>query len=140
MAKRPGRKPSLLDHCRNWVAECEAAGHRVLVPAIAYYEVLRELEMRKAATQILRLKAYCLHPSRLIPLTTAQLELAATLWGESRRDGFPTAVSAALDGDVILAAQALSLGLAAANYVVATTNPSHLSRFVRCGLRTEIAP
>ena len=54
VAKRPGRKRSLLDQCREWIAECEAAEHTVLVPAIAYYEVLRELELRRAVSQIAR--------------------------------------------------------------------------------------
>jgi len=140
VAKRPGRKPSLLDACREWVAECEAAGHTVLVPAIAYYEVLRELELRRAVSQIVRLQAYCLQPSRFLPLTTAHLEEAARLWGEARRAGRPTAALQALDGDVILAAQVLSLGLLPSNYLVATTNVGHLSQFLPCDLWTHILP
>jgi hypothetical protein len=140
VAKRPGRKPSLLDQCREWIAECEAAGHTVLVPAIAYYEVLRELELRRAMSQIARLKAYCLQPSRFIPLTTAHLELAARLWGEARRAGTPTASLQALDGDVILAAQTLSFGLSTTDYIVATSNPGHLSQFLPCDLWTNITP
>ena len=50
---------------------------------------------------------------------------AAELWAESRRLGRPTADPKELDGDVILAAQAL-----AADAVVATENVGHLSRFV----------
>jgi hypothetical protein len=83
VAKRPGKRFSLLDQCREWVNACEAVGHTVLVPAIAYYEVLRELELRRATSQILRLRTYCLDPRRFMPLTTAHLELAARLWGGS---------------------------------------------------------
>ena len=130
VAKRPGKSPTLSDRCHQWVDECEAAGHAILIPAIAYYEALRELEQRQATAQIRRLRQYCLRPSRFIPLTTAHLETAAGLWGQARRGGKPTASDDALDGDVLLAAQALSLGLATSDYLVATTNVGHLSRFV----------
>jgi hypothetical protein len=43
-------------------------------------------------------------------------------------------------GRIILAAQALSLGVAAPGLIVATTNPAHLSRLVPCDLWTNIAP
>jgi len=139
-AKRPGNKPSLSDRCRQWLNDCETAGHTLLVPAIAYYEAWRELEQREAASQIARLRAFCLLPSRFIPLTTAHLESAARLWGAARRAGLPTASLQALDGDVILAAQALSLGLSPPDYIIATTNVGHLSRFVPCDEWTNIMP
>lgn len=138
--KRPGKTPTLLDQCRQWIDDCEATGHQVLVPAICYYEALRELEMRQAVDQIARLKRFCLQPQRFMTLTTDQLETAAQLWGEARRTGYPTADPQALDCDVILAAQALSLGIAAPALVVATTNPGHLSRYVPCDLWTNIVP
>jgi len=140
VAKRPGRQPSLSDRCHQWVNDCEDAGHTILVPAICYYEALRELEQRQATSQIERLKDFCLLPTRFMPLTTTQLETAAELWGRSRRGGRPTASDDALDADVILAAQALSLGLPAADFIVATTNVSHLSRFVPCDEWTNIKP
>src|SRR4051794_8339165 len=136
VAKRPGTVPTLLDQCRQWIGTCEAAGHRVLVPAIAYYEALRELEMRQATQQVARLQAFCLQPRRFIPLTTQHLEPAPRLWGQQRRPGQPTADPKALDGDVILAAQALSLGVSAPDLIVATTNPGHLSALVPCDLWT----
>jgi len=140
VAKRPGIVPTLLDQCREWIGTCETAGHRILVPAIAYYEALRELELRQATRQIARLQAFCLQPRRFIPLTTQHLETAARLWGQQRRAGRPTADPQALDGDVILAAQALSLGIAAPALIVATTNPAHLSSLVPCDLWTNIPP
>jgi hypothetical protein len=66
---------------------------------------------------------------RYMPLTTAHLRAAAQLWADIRNQGLPTADRHALDIDVLLAAQALSLGLPASDYVIATTNVSHLSRF-----------
>jgi hypothetical protein len=63
--------------------------------------------------RLAHLLSFCLQPKRFIPLTTAHLETAAQLWGQSRRSGLPTADPLALDGDGILVAQALSLGVAA---------------------------
>lgn len=140
VGKHPGKALTLLDQCRQWIDACEAAGHHVLVPAICYYEALRELEMRQATSQIARLKRFCLQPQRFMTLTTDHLEMAAQLWGQARRTGQPTADPQALDCDVILAAQALSLGIAAPMLIVATTNPGHLSRYVPCDLWTNITP
>lgn len=140
VSKRPGNKPpTLSDQCRQWINDCESVGHRILIPAISYYEVLRELEQRQAVSQIIRLKTFCLQPKRFIPLTTMPLETAARLWGQSRRTGQPTADPQALDGDVILAAQVLSLG-DASGLIVATTNPAHISRYVAADLWTNIPP
>jgi predicted nucleic acid-binding protein len=141
VSKHLGMKtPALSDQCRLWIDECEVAGHRVLVPAISYYEVLRELELRQASSQIARLRAFCLQPRRFLPLTTAHLEAAARLWGQARRAGQPTADPHALDADVILAAQALSLEINALEVVVATTNPLHLSRYITAELWMNIQP
>lgn len=141
VSKRPGNKPpTLSDQCRQWVNDCESAGHRVLIPAISYYEVLRELEQREAVRQIVRLKEFCLRPHRFLPLTRVHLETAAQLWGQSRRSGQPTADPQALDGDVILAAQALSLSVTSPELIVATTNPAHISRYVKADLWTNVHP
>ena len=56
----------MLDDCRQWLDDCETARHTLLVPAVAYYEALRELEVREASIQIQRLKAYCLHPDTVL--------------------------------------------------------------------------
>jgi len=129
-AKKPEDQLTLLDQCRRWVTDCEVAGHRIVVPAIAYYEVLRELELVRAKQQIERLQDYCLRSHRFIPITTSHLEVAAKLWAQVRKSGLPTADRHALDGDVILAAQALSLDQPSTEFVIATTNPGHISRFV----------
>jgi predicted nucleic acid-binding protein len=140
VCKRPGRTPTELDRCFQWIEECEDVGHSVLIPAIAYYEVLREIERRKADFQRDRLKAFCLQPHRFVPCTTEHLEEAARLWGEARRSGYPTADPQALDCDVILAAQARSLGMPSSDYVIATSNVGHLTQFVPANLWTNIDP
>lgn len=139
-AKRPGNIPSLSDQCHQWVDDCENAGHTILVPAICNYEALRELEQRQAESQMERLKDFCLLSTRFMPLTTRHLEMAAQLWGQARRGGRSTASYDALDADVILAAQALSLGLPTVDFIVATTNVRHLSWFVPCDEWTNIKP
>ena len=111
-----------------------------MIPAICYYEALRELERRQAANQIARLRAFCLQPRRFIPLTTEHLETAAQFWGQARRGGYTTADPHALDCDAILAAQALSLDSKVLTLIVATTNPAHLSRYVAADLWTNIPP
>jgi hypothetical protein len=55
---------------------------------------------------------------------------AAEFWAQARQQGQPTTVDAALDGDVILAAQAFLLSQQGDPIVIATTNVGHLSRFV----------
>ncbi len=119
--------------------KCIAAGNSVRVPAIIYYETLRELERLKAASQIQRLKAFCFSDTeRFMVLETIHLREAARLWAQSRNAGLPNADPQALDADVILAAQALSLGIAEPGLIVATTNPAHISRYVAADLWTNI--
>lgn len=136
-----GVTPTRLDVCQQWIKDCIAGGNSIVAPAISYYETLRELERLGAVSQIARLRAFC-HavPFRYISLADAHLDLASQLWGRARNAGTPTSGVEALDGDVILAAQALSLGLSSTGYIVATTNVKHLSRFVPCDEWTNIVP
>jgi predicted nucleic acid-binding protein len=132
---------SLLDTCQEWVKECVAAGHTVLVPAICYYEVLRELERLGANVQITRLRAFCRAESgRFWSITDAHIDAAARLWAQARNAGTPTASTASLDCDVLLAAQALDAATYFTDCVIATTNPAHLTQFTRAELWTNITP
>ena len=65
---------------------------------------------------------------------------AAQLRADSRRRGLPTGTERQLDVDVILAAQARALEQAGDRVIVATMNPSHLSRFVDSHPWQEIEP
>jgi hypothetical protein len=54
---------------------------------------------------------------------------AAALWAEARNHGYPTAVDAALDCVILLAAQARLAAAEGYFVVVATTNVMHLAYF-----------
>jgi predicted nucleic acid-binding protein len=112
----------------------------VIVPAIVYYELKRELLRAKKTSGIARLDAFvAATPGRYLPLSDEALRLAAGLWARARQQGQPAADRAALDVDVILAAQALSFG-PAPSVIVATTNAKHFSQFVTAKDWQEIIP
>lgn len=113
-----------------WLLGCLRAGDIVLVPAIIYYELRRELLRAQKASGLARLDAFVrAEPHRYVPLTDDALRLAAELWAESRKQGRPTAPVLDLDIDVILAAQALTVAVNG-ELVVVTTNPRHLRPFI----------
>jgi hypothetical protein len=105
------------------------AGVEVAVPEISDYEVRRELVRAAKTHGVARLDVLAAR-ARYVAITTKAMHLAATLWANVRNADAPTAASAALDADVILAAQALTAGVAAEDVVIATTNVGHLSRFM----------
>ncbi|MEG4067838.1 hypothetical protein QUA42_10845 [Microcoleus sp. Pol11C2] len=79
---------------------------REIQPEITDYEVRRELIRARKAAGIRRLdELKSQFPYR--DLTTEVMLLVAQLWADSRRRGRPTTEPNALDGDVILAAQAI---------------------------------
>jgi predicted nucleic acid-binding protein len=134
LVTNPRRSPQSVA-CAQWLQALVARGIRVIVPEIADYEVRRELLRAKKERGLARLDALA---SRLeyLPITTAAIRQAAVFWAQARQQGQPTADDKALDGDVILAAQAMTLG--AADVVVATTNVGHLSRFAPAALWPDL--
>lgn len=114
-----------------WLSRCLLTGHRVIIPAIVYYELKRELLRANKTFSVARLEAFATTTAgRYLPLSDEALRLAAQLWANVRQQGRPTADVKDLDIDVILAAQALSFGPAPSDVVVATSNPKHLSQFI----------
>ena len=122
-----------------WLSHCLLGGCRVIVPAIVYYELKRELLRAKKSFGVARLEAFVTAtPGRYLPLSDEALRLAADLWAKSRQEGRPTADPKSLDIDVIIAAQALSFGAGSAEVIIATTNPKHLTQFVTARNWSEI--
>ncbi len=92
-----------------WLSQCLLSGHRVIIPAIVYYELKRELLRAGKTFGVSRLETFAsATPGRYLPLSDEALQLAAALWARARQQGRPTADVKDLDIDVILAAQALS--------------------------------
>ncbi len=124
-----------------WLARLLHAGDesvQVSVPEIADYELRRKLlhlidKGQATEKSIQRLDDL----GRLLdylPLDTETMRRAAELWAMARKQGLPTSAEQALDGDVILAAQADLVGA-----TVVTTNRKHLSQFVPAKEWTEIS-
>jgi predicted nucleic acid-binding protein len=114
--------------CRQWAQALLAAGVRVIVPGIADYELRREL-IRAAKTSGLHRLDVVRAGFEFDPMTQTALDRAAELWAAVRNAGLTTAPAAALDGDAILAAQAILAADAGDVLVIATNNSRHLSRF-----------
>ena len=137
--QRSGRPRA--DACQEWINDCLHAGHTIIVPEIADYEVRRELVRAGATTGIIRLNTFNnARPDRYLPITTSAMRLAADLWAEARNQGWSTAHPHALDGDVIIAAQALTLTPSPTNLIVATSNVAHLSRYLSADVWENITP
>jgi hypothetical protein len=140
LVSNPKRTPDTLAAAQ-WVYDMEAAGHRFLVPAIADYEVRRELVRAGKLKGIARLNAFnAAEPDRFLAVTNAALLLAADLWAQVRNAGTATADPKELDGDVIIAAQSLDIGIPKSDFVVATVNVGHLALFVPAEHWTKIIP
>jgi predicted nucleic acid-binding protein len=126
--------------CSKWIESLADAGDVTLVPEICDYEIRRELLRANKRRGVERLDNVALELGYL-PLSTDCMRFAAELWAKARQHGFPTAADAALDGDVILAAQGIvagaQLGLPV---VIATDNVAHLSRYVDARLWENIQP
>jgi predicted nucleic acid-binding protein len=122
-----------------WLIDRLSGGDAVLVPAIVYYELRRELLRARKATGLARLDAFVqIDSNRYLALTDDALRLAAELWARARQQGRPTSAALDLDIDVILAAQALALG-GGAEVIVVTTNPRHLRQFVDARLWNDVS-
>jgi predicted nucleic acid-binding protein len=132
----PGKSTEAAD-CARWLAACMQGGKRVLVPEITDYEVRRELIRMGKVKAISQLDALAV-TTEYLPLTTAAMRKAAELWAQARQTGQPTSGDKTIDADMILVAQALTLGVA--DVIIATTNVAHLGRFVTADAWQNITP
>lgn len=114
---------------QTWLLEQLSAGATIYLSEVADYEVRRELTRLIQAGQLPMSRLDRLDQLDAIftylPVSTATWKRAATLWAMARSQGKPTADPAALDADVLIAAQALEM-----QATVVTSNPKHLKPLV----------
>lgn len=122
---------------RSWATSLLAAGRRIYIPEVIDYELRREL-LRAGKAPSIAVLDVLKGSFHYVPITTAAMLLAATLWARMRNSGIATGDSKKLDIDVILAAQALTLGVPEADLIVATSSVAHLARFVAADLWSNI--
>jgi predicted nucleic acid-binding protein len=122
--------------CNQWLQNHITSGSRIIIPEIADYEVRRELLRAHKTKGIARLDDLA-KSIEYLPITTAAMRQSAELWAQARQQGQPTAGDKTIDGDMILVAQAITLGVS--DVVIATTNMGHLSRFIAAELWQNIA-
>ncbi len=122
--------------CNRWLQTLVASNIRVMIPEIADYEVRRELLRANKVKGVRRLDELT-NILEYLPITTTAMRQAAIFWAQARQQGQPTAGDKTIDGDMILAAQAMTSG--ASDVVIATTNVGHLSRFVQADLWQNIS-
>ena len=133
---RPKHDP-IRAKCRKWASDLKAAGHQIIVPEIADYEVRRELIRAKKFRSVVALdRAHIQY--QYLAIDTEAMRYAADLWAYARQSGFQTAPDPSIDADVILASQAITLGVE--GIIVATSNVKHVARFVAADLWTNIHP
>jgi predicted nucleic acid-binding protein len=115
--------------CQKWFLSLCQRGYEVILPEIIDYEIRRELLRANKLSGIRKLDQL---KSEIIylPLTTEVMLKSAKLWAETRKKGKETADNKALDGDVILAFQAILVANYGHEVIVATTNKKHLSLFI----------
>lgn len=129
--------PKTNQDCLKWLSTLEPRGYKVAIPEIADYELRRELiraNKLKGIHRLDRLKNEIIY----LTITTPVMLYAAKLWAQARQSGQATADPKSLDGDVILAAQALLQSQQGYEVIVATTNVKHISRFVDARLWADI--
>lgn len=114
--------------CQQWLDSVLARNINVILSETIDYEVRREL---LRANKLLSIKKLDLLKSELtyLPITTELMLKVAELWARARNEGKPTADNKALDGDVILAAQAVLVAGYGHEVIIATSNAKHLSMF-----------
>jgi len=119
----PKAKPKI----EKWLKSLRQNVTVLRVPEISDYELRRELiraQKHKSIQRLDRLGKFC-----FIPLTSQTMKLAAELWARARNRGQPTASNDSLDGDVILAAQAIEQLKLFERVTLMTINVGHLLQF-----------
>jgi predicted nucleic acid-binding protein len=125
----PKQTNAIVRDCQSWFRRSLARQSIFVLPEIADYEIRRELLRGKKINGIKKLDELK-SAIYYYPINTEIMLTAAQLWAESRQRGMPTADARELDGDVILAAQAIQLQATGYEVTIVTTNVGHLAQFV----------
>ena len=117
------------EKCARWLTDLLENSIPVYIPEICDYEVRRELTRIKSLKALRRLDdLQRVKGIEYLPITTKIMLKASDLWADARQKGKATSGDKALDGDVILAATAISSFLLEKT-VIATSNTKHLTWF-----------
>lgn len=120
--------------CEEWLYGLMSKGVYVLTSDLCDYEIRRSLVLeakKKPSINGIESLNELQEIITFLPITSALLKEAATLWAFARSQGIPTADEKSLDVDIILCAQwkLLTEEFPGRSIVIATTNLKHLSRF-----------
>jgi len=134
----PKAKADSTQEVQAWGLRMLDRGEELWIPGICDYEVRRKLHHLRNKKSLGRLDA-ARRSWEFLPVSQDHLDAAAALWAGLRHTGKVTAPEAALDGDVILCAQARALAERPGEpVVVATTNVKHLTHLVDARLPAAI--
>lgn len=115
--------------CRAWAKRLGHKNISVVIPGISDYEIRRELIHQNLPDSVKFLDSLK-EVLPFLPINGRVMDKAAELWAWARKTNQATANGERLDGDVILAAQAIILGSDFGQYVVvATDNVRHIERY-----------
>jgi predicted nucleic acid-binding protein len=119
---------------RAWLSSLLDREVVVFLPEIADYEIRRNLIVENLKGSLANLDDL---PNLItyLPITTADMRLAAELWAKSRKTGRSIGDPKELNADVILAAQAIRHGA-----TIATDNIGHLDQFTEARPWASIKP
>ena len=95
LVTNPNSSPKSV-RCAKWLQTLTADGVRVLISAIADYEVRRELLQANRTRGIARLDALA-KLLAFVPITTSAMRLAAEYWAQARQQGQPSAGDNTID-------------------------------------------
>lgn len=120
---------------RAWMRSHLLAGVRFKVPEISDYELRRNLifetlrRVNSPSIQSIQNLDNLKATIGYVPLNTDMILAAANMWAKAKRGNYSTAHPFKLDGDVILAAQAIIESAAKERIIIATKNVRHLSQY-----------
>ena len=115
----------------------DTAAPYILIPEIADYELRRKLLHKDFHVSLKRLDVIK-EELGYLPLNTSMMMQAAAYWADARKRHQPNAPPDALDGDVILIAQAKSIADRGMEPIVVTDNADDFEHYVAVKRWAEI--